>query len=118
MKGQGKEKERDRKGKVKLITLISAVSVRFETVLKYRNNRNKPKEVLYSFGKNTETEPKLPGFRFVSVRTERKKIRFAGHPNSNIYQFTFFLVGACITTSWFLLITVTARRAFGHSWIP
>ncbi len=37
-KGKGKEKERERKGKV--ISLISAVSVRFETVSKYRN---KPK---------------------------------------------------------------------------
>ncbi len=58
------------KVKVKVITLIPAVSVRFETVSKYRN---KLKEMII-FGKNTETVS-------VSVRTERKKIRFAGHPN-------------------------------------
>jgi hypothetical protein len=41
---------------------------------------------LYSFGKNTETEPKLSVFHFVSVRTERKKIWFAGHPNPDDNQ--------------------------------
>ncbi len=46
-KVKGKEGDRKGKGKVKVITLISAVSVRFETVSKYRNNRNKPKEVNY-----------------------------------------------------------------------
>ncbi len=35
---------------------------------------------LYSFGKNTETEPKLPVFRFVAVRTERKKNPFRRTP--------------------------------------
>ncbi len=50
-KGKGRERERKGKGKVKVITLISAVSVRFETVLKYRNNRNKPKEVIIFFRK-------------------------------------------------------------------
>ncbi len=50
-KGKGKGKERERKGKVKVITLISADSVLFETVSKYRNNRNKPKEVIIFFRK-------------------------------------------------------------------
>ncbi len=36
LKEQGREKEG--KGKVKVITLISAVSVRFETVPKYEKN--------------------------------------------------------------------------------
>jgi hypothetical protein len=41
--GKRKEKGREGKGTAKVITLIYAVSVRFETVLKYRN---KPKEVI------------------------------------------------------------------------
>ncbi len=80
-KGKEKEKERERKGKVKVITLISQfrfVSKRFRNTETTETNR---KRWLYSFGKNTETEPKLPVLRFVSVRTERKKSRFAGHPN-------------------------------------
>ncbi len=71
LKGQGREKEekgkekgREREGKVKVITLISAVSVRFEMVSKYRNNRNKPKEVIIFFRKKYRNCQCFGLFRF------------------------------------------------------
>jgi hypothetical protein len=78
-KGKGKEKEREERGG-DYFDFCSFGSFRngFEIPKQTEINR---KRGLYSFGKKTETEPKLPVFRFVSVRTERKKIRFAGHPS-------------------------------------
>ncbi len=80
-KGKGNEKERKGKGngikrerKGKVITLISAVSLRFEMVSKYRN---KPKDVIIFFRKKYRNRTETAS---VLVRTERKKIRFAGHP--------------------------------------
>ncbi len=59
---------------MKVIALISAVLARFETVSKYRNNRNKPKEVIIFFRKKyrnrTETAKYFGLFRF---ETKEKK---------------------------------------------
>ncbi len=79
-KGKGKGKERERKGKVKVITLISAVSVRFETVSKYRNNRNKPKEMIIFFRKKYRNRTETASVSVCFGSNRKKKFHFAGHP--------------------------------------
>ncbi len=76
-KGNGRERKgkgmgREREGEGNHINFCSFGSFRngFEIPKQTETNQ---KRWIYSFGKNTETEPKLSVFRFVSVRTERKK---------------------------------------------
>ncbi len=79
-KGEKKGREREGKGKGKVITLISAVSVRFETVSKYRNNRNKPKEMIIFFRKKYRNRTETASVSVCFGSNRKKKIRFAGHP--------------------------------------
>jgi hypothetical protein len=79
-----------------IVNFIFEVPVRFATVLKYRN---KLKEVIIFFRKKyrnrTETE-----FRLVSVRTERKKIRFAGLPSAKGQRIlSLALIGSLSSTA-------------------
>jgi hypothetical protein len=68
--------ERKVKVKVKVITLISAASIRFETVSKYRNNRNKPKELVIFFRKKyrNRTETASVSVCFGSNRKKKNSV--------------------------------------------
>ncbi len=54
-------------------------------------HRNKPKKNLFGFAKKqTETQLKQIEFRFDSVRTEKKNLRFRGPPNRERFLEIFF----------------------------
>jgi hypothetical protein len=70
-------REREGKGKVKIINLISAVSVRFETVSKYRN---KPKEVIIFFRKKNRNRTEIASVSVCFGSNRKKKNPFRRTP--------------------------------------
>jgi hypothetical protein len=79
--GKRKGKEREGKGKVKGIALISAVSVRFETVLKYRN---KPKKVIIFFRKKYRNKTETVSVSVCFGSNRKKKNPFHRTPYSQV----------------------------------